>query len=923
MDGHLLQYLRSGKAWLLIGSGPSAAIGLPSWKQLASSAIALCRVEAVGHDLKKLEETFQRSDYPKVFEQAAGLVGMQRLLQNLYNYVPPNPGGSPTKSIYSHLAKWPISVYLTTNFDNEILRHLALAGESTFLDYSNSPDHMSRLLPDSSGFVVHLHGDLRSENGLVLTSGQYRDILESSHWEYWRSKMNAVFQMNRVVVIGHSLTDTHIKHVLAAARNGSGVVQPVCWIAPDVSPDTARDYLEKYRIRVISYDNRDGTHRNLTKLVESISDFVPLRITVPVSSAIQKVSVSPLGANAAAPGFFVFSKLSAQNNFEEKRLEVLVAALRAGVPKLKSMPAFSIQQALEAVGWPQNATLAAELAARIGDKAVTEHLLIGKDSAFLVSPLAEDLLKTESVKFEDLRERFQRALRNRLDRDFPSLGVEQAAEIASDIDAALAGFFRDGGLTLASTLFVDQRPAGSAIPSSIAGFVNQASAKYPDYLRRQAFCAAALGSFIHSERAEREYLGRVSQGFFGFHMMGVFGDAAAEKLKHAKDTVWLVDSSIQIAAIALGSAASSAFTETFRSLSKLGVRFFTCESLFAETQEHLWFADRIINRHGPTSPDVLSAAKGNVPYRKANLFLEGFINWQAPGNPADWEKYLIEISGIGHIGSDTVRAALERVNITSIHLSDWPGFKQEHFAEADEAINKIVDMVEHHATEGGEAAGDDVRGKAKPEAEAVVIVTHERDGQYHMLSDSGNKSYAWFLSQTALLNKIHQGTKITWQPEAFLKFASTLAPATDELAAEKAFGTLMWVIAQSGLTVLDDRIASSVFGGIIDQALLTISDQHAAYDQVLADKYGSTQTLIEEVPPLDRPLVALQLANERAEKESLMRVAAQNAATEAQGRARRAESELENLQRFRKKLQVKQSEAAGRKRKNRSKKKRK
>ena len=570
MDEHLLDYLRSGKAWLLVGSGPSAAIGHPSWKQLASAAVGFCKVEAMGRVLTRVQEAFQKGDYPRVFEEAAGLVGMPLLLQCLSKVLPAQPSGSPARNIYSHLAKWPISVYLTTNFDNEILRHLALAGESTFVDYANNPDHLSQLLPDSSGLVVHLHGDLRSETGLILISSQYREILESPHWEYWRTKMSAVFQMNRVVVIGHSLTDPHIKHVLSAARAGSGVVQPVCWIAPDVTPDTAREYLEKFRIRVISYDNRDGTHRNLTKLVETLSDFIPPRITVHLSNAIQKASSSPLGANAAAPGFFVFSKLSAQNDFEEKRCDVLVAALHAAVPKLKSMSNFSIQQALEVVGWPSGSPIGPELAIKIGEKAVADRLLIPQGNCFFVSPEADEQLKAESAKFESLRERFQMSLRNRLSRDFSSLDSKYVTEIASDIDSALAGFFREGGLTLASTLsLADQRPSGPTIPSSIVGFVNQASARYSDYLRRQAFCAVALGCFIHSDAVEREYLGRVSQGFFGFHLMGVFGDAAAERLKHAKETVWLVDSSVQIAAIALGSALTSRLakhSEAFPSL---------------------------------------------------------------------------------------------------------------------------------------------------------------------------------------------------------------------------------------------------------------------------------------------------------------------------------------------------------------------
>jgi len=69
-------------------------------------------------------------------------------------------------------------------------------------------------------------------------------------------------------------------------------------------------------------------------------------------------------------------------------------------------------------------------------------------------------------------------------------------EIALDIDAALAGFFREGGLTLASTLTaVAQKPDRPTIPSSIAGFINQASAKYNDHLRRSSILNIISGMF--------------------------------------------------------------------------------------------------------------------------------------------------------------------------------------------------------------------------------------------------------------------------------------------------------------------------------------------------------------------------------------------------------------------------------------------
>ena len=141
--------------------------------------------------------------------------------------------------IYKLIARWPVQVYLTTNYDDEIQRQLVELNEA-YVIYSNSEDHMGYLLPSLRGAIFKLHGDLRSETGLILTTSQYREITSSVQWNYWRTKMISVFQMNRVVVIGHSLSDSNIKHVLAAAKEGAGVHQPICWLAPDVSTSQGR-----------------------------------------------------------------------------------------------------------------------------------------------------------------------------------------------------------------------------------------------------------------------------------------------------------------------------------------------------------------------------------------------------------------------------------------------------------------------------------------------------------------------------------------------------------------------------------------------------------------------------------------------------------------------------------------------------------
>src|SRR5260370_27606709 len=119
--------------------------------------------------------------------------------------------------MYRGLARWPIRTYLTTNLDDEINRHLVVEGEAC-QTITNSADHLGLLNSDSSGFIVKLHGDLTTPKGLVLTSSQYGALASGAEWKYWRDKLIGIFGMCRVVVVGYSLRDTHVRAVLEAAK---------------------------------------------------------------------------------------------------------------------------------------------------------------------------------------------------------------------------------------------------------------------------------------------------------------------------------------------------------------------------------------------------------------------------------------------------------------------------------------------------------------------------------------------------------------------------------------------------------------------------------------------------------------------------------------------------------------------------------
>jgi hypothetical protein len=107
LDQFLIDYLRSGRAWLLVGSGPSTAMGYPSWRELAESALEAVRRDTVNLSGAVVATTAIVDDPPRVFERAAGVIGLERLRQALSTRLIPR---TSVGAVYEALARWPVAV---------------------------------------------------------------------------------------------------------------------------------------------------------------------------------------------------------------------------------------------------------------------------------------------------------------------------------------------------------------------------------------------------------------------------------------------------------------------------------------------------------------------------------------------------------------------------------------------------------------------------------------------------------------------------------------------------------------------------------------------------------------------------------------------------------------------------------------------
>jgi len=160
------------------------------------------------------------------------------------------------------------------------------------------------------------------------------------------------------------------------------------------------------------------------------------------------------------------------------------------------------------------------------------------------------------------------------------------------------------------------------------------------------------------------------------------------------------------------------------------------------------------------------------------------------------------------------------------------------------------------------------------------------------------------------MNIVEQGTRITWPPEAFLRFSSTLCDISASEAADHAFETLVLGLAESGLNLLDEDMLARVFGTAIDQTKLSIDELRQSYHDTLEEKYGeSPDSVIARLPLSYRPLALIQLTNEVRQVAGHKQQIAEEAEKKATKRAEVAEEELERVKKYRARLAAKRQRA--------------
>jgi hypothetical protein len=236
----LKEYLNKGNVVTFVGAGLSVGAGLPGWYGLIGEL-----ARRIGYELPPAQWATGEAliDAAQAYINEQGLHSLVMFLK----YKLETTGKSPTAA-HQALARLPISLVLTANYDDLLERAYRDAGKRVHIVVRDSDIPFMRRDPDAVN-IVKLYGDLDQPDTIVLARQQYEafflqrpQMIKLLETELGRSD---------VLYLGWSHSDPHFNLVFGELLNRFGeFMRPGYAVMFDL-PEARRKELERKHIRLV------------------------------------------------------------------------------------------------------------------------------------------------------------------------------------------------------------------------------------------------------------------------------------------------------------------------------------------------------------------------------------------------------------------------------------------------------------------------------------------------------------------------------------------------------------------------------------------------------------------------------------------------------------------------------------------------
>ncbi len=883
IEEQLLDSINSGTCYALVGSGPSCEMGYPSWNQLAHAVVDAVKRTTGKEELDAYPKLLRQDKFSDLFERAEQDIGHEAMIAEIRSVLRPSVNHG---DIYGYLSKWPFAGYLTTNYDDELYNHLHRDGVFC-TRLLNSPNDFKQITTTARDFVAKLHGELGSER-LVLTAASYRELRSAPLGEYFRQKIEAVFSLCRVCIIGYGLRDPDIEYILEKAKYFSSPNNPVFMLGTGFDRHETDDLFRKYNIRVIPYENLDGTHRQLRRILSTYDGHI-----VPRASVTLQLPAKSREDTEMASSLFIFTQMQLAGKSAEFLEDAAMATLlpmllntSEGVVPTREDLARAIPIAKSFWQGISN-DRAQELVRKLVDSGWAKEV----EGRVVATDRGRELVEEGKRQRQLLVDQFYGQACLDLQREFPEIPEIQINAFSRALDMSLVEAFRRRGLEIVNFIVHDQ-PVRIPDASDLFRSFKTLSASLAGQDVRYFFIRYATELLTRPNSLQKQYLWHLSQGYFAYHALLLDPQFRVFQKSLLSGSVWVLDSSLIIPLLAKGCLNHKFTIDLFVRLQKLGAPAITLAGIVDEVEEHALWARDFVKKHGEGSPELLRAALAMSDFRQ-NLFIDGYIQSRADGACLNFGHY---IAGIftGHNWQASIIRKLGEFQVGVIQLREWKGFEAKDWSEV-EHYTQILMRLRHEA---GTYRSEE---QCRVEGEVLTALINETLGRYSFRKEGSRQGGAYFVSNSGVFNGIEaapgERMKFAWKPEAFYRFLlcfPVVAPSEDYLQQCMLGGFLT-----SGIQIIDAKRYGAYFGPLIRQARLTFNEVVQHYHTTVRNRFSiGVEQAFDEAPDLQKPFFPLQMA-ERATGMAAFTV------RELQEKMKTAEREHKELEFLRRKFEKK------------------
>jgi hypothetical protein len=872
LDKQLVHSINSGRALMLVGSGPSTAAGLPSWTALAEAAIQMV-VETRPDLVPALESLKAANRLPDVFEGVAAEVGIDALCAKLAGLL--MASGADVGPVYPVVAGWPVASYLTTNFDDLLLAALHQKGEA-FVSRGNSLEELRELRADTSGMVFKLHGHLGACSNVVLTSAQYHDFAEGPSRRYWRDIVFSILRTMDVLIVGYSVSDPNFQDQLEWAKSVSAPNKPVYLFATGFSETEIDELYAKFNIRVLAYENPDGEHRELVRVLKRYDPFIARRHS-------RLLGLAPVDEDQAriAGSLYVFTKARVEDEGGTCLQRVYCAVVLSALSDL----GLGSPTALGALAAMVRVQVGSTLDPPTLDRSVEQLHQRGyvdwnaDDSTVRLLVAGAERIAATTAERRGIEERFEVACRVYLAELPEPLDEDSQSAVIAGIRRGIVAAFERRGLEIAKSVFIDT-PMNVSDASDILSVINDYGSSLGSLAERSAFADLTIKILLEPGQEMKAYLASMSQGYFAYHTLGWDSAATDERLALARQNVWVVDTSILLSLLAAQCVNHRYAHELLSRMSELEFRYLTTERLLDEVEGHARWAITEYVGKGLDSLELLKAVVES-PGHGQNLFVQGFASWAEGRGIPSLAQYLEECIGTSKTSDLRVRLVekLEVMGIKVRGFEEWPSVvgNPAVYADRDELAAEI--RIERQRR--GTYKKDD---QCTAEAEVILLARTE--------------NAAFLTLSTVLRGLAGADHRVNWQPEALYRFLSLFSTRVED--PETLYESMTQTFYFCGFDIVDRDSVSRFASGLAHQARIQLSEARHEYSAALDDRdFGDLIEDFETVPDEQKPFYAMQFAHYVAVRATARAAAAERRVAVVENRAKLDDRETAELTRLR------------------------